>query len=280
MPFPWQRFFLTTTLTALAAAPVLARPAPLIWEKIHLLHTLPSVVFSRLGLTHSTRNGYTRDGKRGVPDPTFPPGLTDVVPYDTDRLLLVRGTVSGLDSFRLRVQAADVPITPLRLHTELARRTGDSEELLGAQDWDAKPDGVPFQISLGGGDAARVYQIKLRADTDNTYWVGCRVSLPLPPAPTTPAPATVFVPERVWTDQDSRRTRVGTVVTYQDTAANRQAASRKLGTTGADTPDDYVLRVTLLPQPAAPTTPPVPAAPPPAPVEPPPTPPAMPPGLP
>ena len=45
MPFPWQRFFLTTTLTALATTPISARPAPLVWEKIHVLHTLPSVVF-------------------------------------------------------------------------------------------------------------------------------------------------------------------------------------------------------------------------------------------
>ena len=246
MPFLWQRTLPLITLSVLAAAPASARPTPLIWEKIHVLHTLPSVVFTRLGLTHSTRNGYTRDGKQGVPDPTFPPGLTDVVPYDTDRLLLVRGTLGGLDLFRLRVQAADVPVTPLRLHAELTRRRGDEEEAIGTVDLDEKTDSVPFQISLGEGDAARVYQIKLRADTGNTYWIGCRVSLPLPPAPATSG-AAVFVPERVWTDQDSRRVPLGTAVVYQDKAATRQAAGRKLGATGADTPDDYVLRVTLSP---------------------------------
>ena len=254
MPFLWQRLFLTVTLTALASVPAFARPAPLIWEKIHVLRTLPSVVFARLGLTHSTRNGYTRDGKRGVPDPTFPPGLTDVVPYDTDRLLLVRGTLGGLDLFRLRVQAADVPVTPLRLHAELSRRVGDAEEPEGTLDVDEKADGIPFQISLSEGDAARVYQIKLRADAGNIYWVGCRVSLALPPAPAKTG-AAVFVPDRVWTDQDSRKVLLGTAIVYQDKAATRQAAGRKLGATGADTPDDYVLRITLSPQSAPLTSP-------------------------
>ena len=253
MPFPWQRLSLTVTLTALASAPVSARTTPMVWEKIHILHTLPSVVFTRLGLTHSTRNGYTRDGKHGVPDPSFPPGLTDVIPYDTDRLMLVRGTIGGLDLFRLRVQAADVPVTPLRLHAELTRRRGDEEEAVGTVDLDEKSDSIPFQISLGEGDAARVYQIKIRADAGSTYWVGCRVSLPLPPAPATTG-AAVFVPERVWTDQDSRKTSLGMVVVYQDKAANRQAAGKKLGATGTDTSDDYVLRLTL----QSPATPPQP----------------------
>jgi len=247
MPFPWQRLSLTASFAVLASAPASARTTPLIWEKIHVLHTLPSVVFSRLGLTHSTRNGYTRDGRRGVPDPTFPPGLTDVVPYDTDRLLLVRGTLGGLDLFRLRVQAADVPVTPLRLHAELSRRVGETEEPAGTLDLDGKADSIPFQVSLGEGDTARVYRIKLRADVGNTYWVGCRVSLPLPPAPATTG-AAVFVPERVWTDQDSRKTPLGAVVVYQDKASTRQAAGKKLGATGVDTPDDYVLRVTVSPQ--------------------------------
>ncbi len=71
----------------------------------------PTAVFARLGLTHSTKNGYTRDGKRGVPDPTFPPGLTDVVPSDAEHLLLVRGTTGGLSLFRSRVAAADVRVS-------------------------------------------------------------------------------------------------------------------------------------------------------------------------
>ena len=77
-----------------------ARPAPLHWEKIHVYPPRALGRLRRLGLTHSTKNGYTRDGKQGVPDPTFPPGLTDVVPYDADKLLLVRGTTGGLSLFR------------------------------------------------------------------------------------------------------------------------------------------------------------------------------------
>lgn len=249
---PWQRLFLMTALTMVTATPVLARPAPLRWEKIHVLHALPSVVFARLGLTHSTRNGLTRDGKQGVPDPTFPPGLTDVVPYDTDRLLLVRGTVGGLELFRSRIADADVTIPALHLKAELTRIADTDQTPLATQEMDSVQDGVPVQVSLGEGDAARVYQLKTHANADGSLWVGCRVSLPLPPAPTESAtPSAVFVPDRVWTDQNSRKVRLGETVIFEDRATIRQASSRRLGVTGTDTDEDYTLRVTLMPIPAA-----------------------------
>lgn len=246
MPFAsWQRpIFIAFTL--LCAATAQARPTNgLHWERIHVYKTEPSVVFAKLGLTHSTKNGYTRDGKQGVPDPTFPPGLTDVVPYDADKELLVRGTANGLLLFRARVSAADTLVPPLHLHAELTRLGATDPELFGTQDVDGVNDGIRTQISLG--DGARVYQITERANPDGTIWIACRVSLPLPDqsafAPTGP----VFVPERIWTDPMSRKVRPGETAQFEDLASVRQAAARKLGAFGTDAAGDYTLRVALTP---------------------------------
>ena len=259
MPRPfWQRLLLTTTFAALSAGVSHARPAPLRWEKIHVYHLAPTLVFAKLGLTHSVKNGHTRDGKQGVPDPTFPPGLTDVVPYDAAHLLIVRGTEGGLSLFRSRVAAADVTPTPMRLHAELARHQEDGVTPFGAVDEDEKGDTLPVQISLGDGPVARVYQITTRMNADGSLWVACRISLPLPPrsvpAEDGPAPA-VFVPDRVWTDPLSRKVRPGETAVFEDLASFRQAAGHKLGATGPDTADDYTLRVTLTPTAAAPAAP-------------------------
>ena len=259
----WPRLLLTTTLAtttlvALSAGLSHARPAPLRWEKIHVYHLAPTLVFAKLGLTHSVKNGHTRDGKQGVPDPTFPPGLTDVVPYDAAKLLIVRGTDSGLSLFRSRVAAADVSPEPLHLHAELVRHQEDGATPFGTVDQDEKGDSLPIQISLGNGAEARVYQITTRPSPDGTLWVACRISLPLPPPPAAtadgPAPA-VFVPKRVWTDPLSRKLRPGETAVFEDLASFRQAAGRKLGATGPDTADDYTLSVTLTPNAAAPVAP-------------------------
>lgn len=244
--FRWQRLFFAV-ITVFCALSAHARPANgLRWERIHVTQIEPSIVFAKLGLTHSTKNGYTRDGKQGVPDPTFPPGLTDIVPYDADKLLLVRGTESGLNLFRVRVSAADHIVPPVHLHVELFH-TGADAVSIGTQNVSDVADGVKTQISFGDGDAARVYQIVERANLDGTVWIACRVSLPLPDqsnlAPTGP----IFIPERIWTDPMSRKIRLGETVQFDDLASVRQAAAHKLGATGLDADDDYVLRVTLTP---------------------------------
>jgi len=254
MPFSFrQRSFLITALTILSVGPSSARPARVHWEKIHVYHLTPSAVFAKLGLTHSTKNGHTRDGKQGVPDPTFPPGLTDVVPSDLDKMLLVRGTTGGLTLFRSRVAAADTPAVPLRLHAELAQRQETGEIAFGTADQDGLADGIPAQISLGDGNTARVYQITTRANRDGSLWVACRISLPLPPASAAPVdgakPEAVFVPIRVWTDPLSRKIAPGQIAVFQDFAAFRHAAGRRLGSTGIDTNDDYTLSVSLSPMP-------------------------------
>lgn len=238
-----QRLFLVV-LTSLFTFPVLARPASgLRWEKIHVYNASPTVVFAKLGLTHSTKNGYTRDGKQGVPDPTFPPGLTDVVPYDAEKLLLVRGTPGGLSVFRARVAAADVRNLPLHLHAELSQFGTD--QVIGSQDEDKLTDGVPVQVVLG--DGARVYQITERANPDGTVWVACRVSLPLPDQSSLSPTGPVFIPERIWADPMSRKIRPGETAEFTDFASAREAAARKLGAAGTDAGQDYTLRITLTP---------------------------------
>ncbi len=242
--FHWQRL-LPVALIFIAASGAHARQSNgLHWERIHTYNAAPSVVFAKLGLTHSVKNGYTRDGKQGVPDPTFPPGLTDVVPYDADKLLLVRGTPGGLQLFRTRVSAADRVIPPVHLHAELFRSGGDASSL-GVQDVRGVSDGVRTEVSLGDGDRARVYQITERANPDGTVWIACRVSLSLPDqsdhAPTGP----VFIPERIWTDPMSRKAHLGKTIQFDDLASVRQAAARRLGVTGTDAAEDYTLRVTL-----------------------------------
>ena len=57
MPHPrWHRCLLTAT--AFLAGGAHARPAAVHWEKIHVYHLAPTVVFAKLGLTHSVKNGY------------------------------------------------------------------------------------------------------------------------------------------------------------------------------------------------------------------------------
>ena len=242
-----QRLFLPAVF-ALLLLPAFARSSSgLRWERIHVYNTSPSVVFAKLGLTHSIKNGHTRDGKQGIPDPTFPPGLTDVVPYDADRLLLVRGTPGGLSLFRARVAAADVRTQPMHLRAELARMSDGA--ILGTEDEDAVADGRPRQITVGDGDTERVYQVTERQNSDGSFWVACRVSLPLPnesaQAPTGP----VFIPERIWTDPLSHKIHAGGTAEFSDFGTARAAAARKLSAAGTDTGDDYILRITLTPMP-------------------------------
>ena len=255
-----QRLFVVVYLTLLSAFAAHARSANgLHWVRIRVYHAPPTVVFAKLGLTHSTKYGDTRDGKQGVPDPTFPPGLTDVVPYNAEKLLLVRGTTAGLGLFRARVTAADVPNIPLRLHVELIHFGEDA--VVGTQDIPKVADGVPTQVTVGDGDKTRVYQVTERMNPDGTVWVACRVSLPLPDQSGLTPTGPIFIPERIWTDPLSRKVHPGETVQFSDLAAVRQAAARHFGVAGPDTGEDYTLRITLTPTTQTPitqSTPPVP----------------------
>ena len=249
-----QRLFQLTLIPALLTTLILPAPAggPVLhWEKIHVLHVDATTVFKRLGMTHSTKNGYTRDGKKGVADPDFPPGLTDVVPSDAEHILLVRGTEGGLSLFRIRVAAADAAVLPRHLKAELSRRDGSGETVIGTAEIDTVLDGIPAVISLGDEQTKRTYQITTRLNADGTRWVSCRISLPLPTglADSTNAeiPPAVFVPNQVWTDPLSRKIKPGEIALFEDLAAFRQTASRRLGRTEIDTTADFTLRISLTP---------------------------------
>ena len=243
-----QRIFLLAALTLLASSAPGRSSHGLRWERIHVYRVTPTVVFAKLGLTHSTKNGYTRDGRQGVPDPTFPPGLTDVVPYNAEKVLIVRGTDSGLSLFRARVSAADVSSVPMHLHAELqGAGTATDEAAPATADQDGVRDGVPCQISLGDGDAARVYQVTERANPDGSYWIACRVSLPLPLQPELAPTGPVFIPERIWADPLSRKIRPGETASFDDLGAVRRAAALRLGAGGTDAGADYQLKITLTP---------------------------------
>ena len=158
--------------------------------------------------------------------------------------LLSRGTAAGRDSFRARVQAADVPTPLVSLHVELVKQGGDTELPLATTDQEGLIDRQPTVLTLGDGEAARVYQITTRQNGNGTLWVACRIGLPLPPPPTDADTGAVFVPVQVWTEPLSRRIRPGDTVTFEDLASYRQTAMRKLGLSQSDTSEDYVLRLT------------------------------------
>ena len=256
------RIILLSSILNLLVLPLYARTPSLRWEKIHVFHVAATTVFARLGLTHSTKNGHTRDGKHGVADPNFPPGLTDVVPNDAERVLLARGTDGGLSLFRSRVAGVDTSVDPLHLKAQLTRRDGTLEVEMGTQEVEAVSEGLPCVLTLGEGDARRVYQITMRTNIDGSLWLACRVSLPLPPAPAavTETP-TVFVPDQVWTDPLSRKIKLGETAVFEDNATFRHAAGRRLGLNTADSSADYIVRVTLTPLLAALPTAPLPTAP-------------------
>jgi hypothetical protein len=245
------RLMLTAALLATLIVPAPAGGPVLHWEKIHVLHMDATTVFKRLGMTHSTKNGYTRDGKKGIADPDFPPGLTDVVPNDAEHILLVRGTEGGLSLFHIRVAAADTVVLPLHLKADLSRREGATETVVGTAEIASVSDGIPTVISLGDGETKRIYQITTRVNADGTRWISCRISLPLPPslAASTDAdtPSAVFVPSQVWTDPLSRKIKSGEIALFEDLAAFRQSARRRLGRTELDTTTDFTLRISLAP---------------------------------
>ncbi|MBV9851874.1 MAG: hypothetical protein JO250_19580 [Armatimonadetes bacterium] len=253
--------FLRTAACVLAAgllsAPGLARSAGgLHWEKLHVSHAAPTQVFERLGLTHITRNGYTRGMKKGIPDPTFPPGLTDVVPYDADHSLLVRGTAAGVSQFRQRVAAADVPAPRWQIALTLLRKDGDEYRTLAGQNKEIVAD-TPLAVAFDTDGKYPQYQVRVGVNHDGSLAVTCRTALSL--APPQNGPTTVLVPTQVWTAPLTKDTRPGDTLTFDDWAIDRAAARQKLGHPAGDSPDDYEIQVQLTPEQPAPSPAPIPA---------------------
>ena len=175
-------------------------------EAAHRPYRADARSLQALGLTHITRHGYTR-GQKKDPDPTFPPGLTDVVPYDAGHTLLVRGTAAGVASFRQRVAAADVPDPRWQLSLTLLRKDGDDYRVLaGPQHGDRR--GQPLAVAFDTDGQFPQYQVRVRVNRDGSLAVTCWTALSLAP-PSTGA-TTVLVPTQVWTPpltKDVRRRR-------------------------------------------------------------------------
>lgn len=267
-----RKFILTYSLAAffgmLGMASWGAKPE-FHWEKMTVTQTLPSQVFARLGLTHFTRLGYTRDGhKKTDPDPTFPAGLTDVVPQDKEHILLVRGTTEGLAQFRARVTAMAEQIVTERWHLKLEllpKREGATD--LGDPVEQDLPSERPTSVALGEVRGLHIYQFNVHVNPNGTLTLACRVGLPLPAPPATGAapevgvPA-VLVPTLVWTNAATKTIPLGGTAVFDDLASGRQALRRRVGLpdepTVTDGSTDYQIRVTVTSPVAAPEAPPVP----------------------
>ena len=247
---PFIKTAVCLAVISLLAAPSIARSTGgLHWEKLHLFHAEPSQVFTKLGLTHIVRNGYTRGMKKGTPDPTFPPGLTDVVPYDAGHSLLVRGTAAGVATFRQRVAAADVPALHWRLSVTLLRQEGNGYRVLAGQDKEIVED-TPLTVVFDMDGRDPRYQVRVRVISDGSLAVSTQAALPLaPPTGTT----TVLSPAQVWTAAVTKDTRPGDMLTFDDLAADRAAARQRLGQPPGNSSDDYQVQVQLTSEPAAPS---------------------------
>ncbi len=268
-----MRTLLPTVCLLLALwGPISAAKPVFRWERMTVRQTLPSQVFARLGLTHFTRYGFTRDGfKKTDPDPTFPVGLTDVVPQDKEHILLVRGTDEALAQFRGRVDAmAELIATERwRVKLELLPRTEGAVDLGPPVEQDL-PSERPMSVALGQISGLHLYQLNVHVNADGSLTLACRTGLPLPAPPavaTTPAgaPPAVLVPSLVWTEAVTKATPPGGTVTFDDLASGRQALRRRVGLADApavgDAARDFQVRVTVS-APTAPAAAPTPEGPP------------------
>jgi hypothetical protein len=217
------------------------------WERMSIVHVLPSQVFTKLGLTHTTRYGYTRDGHtKNTPDPTFPKGLTDVVPYDADHLLLVRGTEEGLTLFRARVTSTENEIAAAgRWHVTVALLpANDDGATIGSAVERDVADDIPFMVSAGDPANPHVYEFRVHVDENAAIAVSCRIGLSLASAPQSSA---VWTPAQVWTPLVTRPVLPGGSVVFDDRAADRQDARVRLGMTPDGNSQDYQVRLTIQP---------------------------------
>jgi hypothetical protein len=248
--------FLAPALLAavlLGTAPCHARGG-MHWETLHVYNTEPTEIFTHLGLTHSTRYGHTL-GQKHIPDPTFPPGLTDVVPYNPGHTLLVRGTTVGLAAFRVRVVAADVPDTRWQLLVMLRRKDGKDAVL--AQQTKEVRLGAPTMITFDSPGQMPEYEITVKTNSDGSLAVTRRTSLTLQPAPAAAA-TSVFVPAQVWTVPITQNVSPGAILTFNDLASDRSAARQALEQPGTDPNGDYSVQIQVTnaaPSPAPTPTP-------------------------
>jgi len=232
-------FLLVVPLAGLAA-----RPSSLHWERLPITRALPSQVFARLGIGHITRRGYTRDGaKKTDPDPTFPLGLTDVVPLDAEHLLLARGTDAGLAAFKLQVAQAQIQVTAVHWHIDagLIRGQYDPAVFIGPGVTRDVPDNTPVTLLLGAnGD--RPYQVRVLPTAQGMLRVVWQRGLALSRPAAAPG---VLAPDVAWSAGVSRTIAQGGEATFDDLAADRVLARQALGLPPDALGGDYGVRVTV-----------------------------------
>lgn len=249
---PLARCIALLVLLVFAVLPASAAPA-LHWTRLRVTRALPSEVFTRLGIGHNTRRGYTRDGaKKGDPDPTFPAGLTDVVPLDTEHLLLVRGTNTGVAAFKLQVAQAEAQVTEPRWHVTaaLVRVQNGQPVPVGPAAVQDVPDGTPTVLTLGT-DANHLYQVRVLPNAQGLLQVVWQRGLLLSGG----AAPGVLAPDIAWSAGISRTVAQGGTASFDDLAADRVAARAALGLPPEAQGSDYAVRITaalLAPPPAAP----------------------------
>lgn len=247
-----------------AAAPSHARTPVFRWEKIHLRYARPSLLFASLGLDHTVRYGHTRgDGKPG-PDPNFPAGMTDIVPYDADKTIIVRGTPEACAKFRHTALAADVAPPRWQVEAELLRVRNGVTESVGRETLDSVTPGGAQMLSFSVDGQTRSYQLHLRAETDGSIDVDYQYGMQLPTAPVAPdsseAPSVsgVFVPAQIWSRPSSGIARPGEARAFEDLAVERDVRTPSLdGSTDAPNGvrvlgDDYRLMLTIVASEGAP----------------------------
>ena len=212
----------------------------LYWERIPIQHTLPSHIFTALGLTHTTRNGYTRGVPRGR-DENFPPGLTDIIPYDTMSMLIVRGTVDAVAIFREKVQALDVPQPTWTLQFRLI--DPKSQAVLGMM---VKSDALMDDsevANISDGTVDHAYRFHLYPAGRSQVAIVLRTGVAAPATSGLP----VFAPSIVWLNPVSKTTDFQSPVVFNDLASDRATAHSGLGASPSDSGLDYSVEITVTP---------------------------------
>ena len=267
--------FFLVCLFLLTLSPALCARDPMQWERLHT-RSVPTRLLARLGITHITRFGYTRDGnQKNEPDPTFPPGLTDVVPLDATHTLLVRGTATGRVAFRARMTRQDTLMLLPRVHLVAALLPVPVSPVTNGEadpngpppaTQEAPPDSAatvtvdapdaPFVVAVPDAAATRLYQVDVD-DAPGGYLVRVQMNLVSPTSiGVTTGPST----PPVWSTPQTFRVPANAPAFWKDEATFRDSERRRLHLPAPVAPEsDLFLRLVITPigGPAAlPATPP------------------------
>jgi hypothetical protein len=212
----WAAAFALAILSALSPVAARTKAEHYRWTPVPVVHAAPSQVFKQLGLTHITRIGSAR---RTWEDPGFPKELTDVVPYDTQHVLLLRGTDHGIAAYRQTIAAADLAAQEWLVNVELLRVDDDGEHSVAVVAQKTMADGPPLTVALGDGADQRTYRFKIAPATGDAIQLSCQPCFTLPTASVQEGAAGQ-------TDATSGAPRADTAKEVADTNGSSSAASQ------------------------------------------------------